>query len=214
MLMVVALLGMVTGTVVVLVSGAQESSETRLVQVEMAEIRKACQRFAADLGEPPRFLAELMQAPPATTSEADAGTRWWWRSAAERKELLDRHLAAFDPATRRGWNGPYLRAEVGITDAEATQEKRIVRVAIQAVYDAASPQSMPGQPLPLLRSDYTLFAQKADAADGGRLHSHYQLDFSDGTTLEIFVRFVRNPFAAADAAGNEVARLGLGLRHD
>jgi hypothetical protein len=124
-------------------------------------------------------------------------------------------LCVFDPATRRGWNGPYLRAEAGGAEAEGTQEKRVIRTKTGAVdYEAILSATSPDRRLPILRSDYSAFAQKLNAADLNRVGSHYQLDYSDAATREIGVRFVRNPFAAADAAGNEAARLGIGILHD
>jgi prepilin-type N-terminal cleavage/methylation domain-containing protein len=63
LVMVVAMVALVAGMAVVAASGIGEKADTQVAQAECAEIRKACLRFAADMGEPPRALAELLQSP-------------------------------------------------------------------------------------------------------------------------------------------------------
>ncbi|MCX7934265.1 MAG: prepilin-type N-terminal cleavage/methylation domain-containing protein [Planctomycetota bacterium] len=210
MLTVVAILAIVSGALVLCLANLGESAESNIIKAELAEIRRACQVFAADMGEPPRYLAELMQPPPRSAEEIASGTRWWWRSEAERQDLLQRQRAAFDPATGRGWHGPYLQPEAGYDDSEPTEESRLVDGAAGSTLETQC--SSTGRALPILISDYHSARQARDRS--GRLASHYQLDRSGGVNAEIRLRFVRDPRARAAAAGNEIVSLGLGLAHD
>lgn len=194
MVVVVAILGVVAGIVVYLVAGAQDSAETKALQAELSEIRKASQRFAADMGEPPRYLAELMQSP----EPADSLGGWWWRTDGTPAP----RLRSFDPAVARGWNGPYIKSEAV---SSGTQEATESRLKTASTYESAASSKPQGKRLSILLSDYS----KGQKKDGARLASHYQLDFTDSN--EIFVRFVQDPLSPPESA-IVVARLGLGVR--
>ncbi len=195
MLVVVALLGIVAGTVVMITSGVSQRTDDQMVQAECAEIRKAVHRFRADMGEPPRFLAELMQPP----DPADASGGWWWRTNGTPASSL----RSFDPATRRGWSGPYLQSDLA---SPATQETAEYRLVGAATYEQATSALATGKRLAVLLSRYTTYPQQQD---GARMVSHYQLDFSDPN--EAALRFIKDPLATPGQA-QVVARLGLGLQ--
>jgi type II secretory pathway pseudopilin PulG len=197
-LLVVALLALVAGTAVALLSGTREKADEQLIQTECAEIRRAILQFRADLGQSPQRLAELLQSP----NPGNALGGWWWRSAGDR---LATTLHSHDPATRRGWNGPYLKADA-LSDAnQSGAEKRLISTGIYAV-TAADPTS--GERLAVMLSRYATYPQRYQNDDASRPVSHYQLDASDSS--ELAVRFVADPLAAPDEAV-VVARLKLGV---
>lgn len=191
MLVVVAILGVMFGIAVMMTSGVSPRTDDQMIQAECAEIRKAAHRFRADMGEPPRFLAELMQSP-------DPVGGWWWTDNAPSPSLR-----TYDPITRRGWNGPYLQSDFASVATQATIESRLVGTT---TYERATSVLATGKRLTVLLSRYTTYPQQQD---GSTLVSHYQLDFSDPN--EIAVRFVKDPLAAADQI-QIVTRLGLGLQ--
>lgn len=195
-IIVVAILAVVAGLVVTLTGGANRRADEQMVAAECGELREAAQRFAIDMGEPPRLLAELIQSPdPSTTAGG-----WWWRTDSTPPS----RLYTFDPATRRGWNGPYVQGS--LAEAATTETAEIRRLTATTVQRTESNLSgSPKRGLGVIQSRYTSYPQKLD---GARVVSHYQLDASDAN--ELAIRFVRDPLAA-DAAAGEVVRLGLGV---
>ncbi len=195
MLLVVAILAAAAGIVVVAASGARQTAEREAVGVELVRIREACRRFVVDMGEPPQFLAELMQSPDGT----DGLGGWWWRGTSDMPRDT---LRSFDPATGRGWNGPYVLPEETGEDGAETSEARLVSAS---TYDKQESSDAAGRRLAMLRSDFGTYGQKES---GGRFLSHYQLDASNSG--ELAVRFIEDPSVAADETV-VVARLGLGV---
>lgn len=195
MLVTVAVLGAVSAMVVVLVCGAQRGGEVQAIRAELREIREACVRFNADMGEMPRYLAELMQSP----DNSDSLGGWWWRTDG----TPPARLMSFDPTVGRGWNGPYIHPELLSEGTEEASESRTNESG-----DAESKQSVnaAGHRLALLSSEYACHPQEKD---GDVTHSHFQLDFSD--SREIAVRFLHDPLEPATEA-NVIARLGLGVK--
>lgn len=119
LLIVVALLSVIAGVALVHYNGVQDQAEQGLGQVELGQLANAVRQFALDMGEPPQFLCELMQSPDPD----DAHHGWWWRDGGDHPALDTdgdpvcaaypaRGLWVYDPATRRGWNGPYIKAEL------------------------------------------------------------------------------------------------------
>ncbi len=215
MLVVIAIMAVVAGGVVWLSGGARGAAEEKAIQAELATIRKACLQFKADMGEPPQYLAELMQSP----DPADSPGGWWWREPSSRP---DARLCKFDPATGRGWNGPYIKAEFVSTDTDAdagddpdrATELRLETAASYVPSGHTSPPvvSSVGKRLAILVSDFQ-GGQKRYPGDARRLLSHYQLDLTRSD--ETFVRFVEydqgsDPLAPASA--RKVAGLGLGFK--
>ena len=195
MLVVVAIIAVVAGMVVWLAGGARETAEKQTVQAELATIRNACLQFKADMGEPPQYLAELMQSPDGSV---DSLGGWWWRTDG----TPDVRLRKFDPATRRGWDGPYIKSEARSSSGAEARESRLTTAD---GYEPANSDDGTGHRLCLLLSDCAL----GQASEGTRLISHYQLDLTD--TDELFVRCVQNPGDAPDKAV-VVTRLGLGMK--
>ncbi|MCX7804146.1 MAG: prepilin-type N-terminal cleavage/methylation domain-containing protein [Planctomycetota bacterium] len=195
LLAVVAIVAIVAGIAVILTGEICERTDRQAVLAELAGIRKAFLRFAADMGEPPRYLAELMQSP----DPSDPLGGWWWRTDGTPAP----RLRSYDPATRKGWNGPYVKAEAV---SEAAQEAAEARLVAPATYERAESNAGSGKRLSILLSDCGTWPQKTD---GTRLVSHYQLDYSDPE--EIFVRFIADPLAPAGEA-RAIARLGLGVK--
>jgi len=194
MLIVVGVVAIVAGAVVMLSTGAVERADEQMVRAELAEVRKAVLEFRSDVGEAPRLIAELLQSP----DPSDARGGWWWRTDDTPPEAL----YAFDPATRRGWAGPYLHADDVSADDDETAEARLVGAV---TYEESVAVPSAGRRLTILLSRYTTFPQKTG---GDRLVSHYQFDAADAG--ELAVRFVRDPLAPP---GSEqvVVRLGLGI---
>jgi prepilin-type N-terminal cleavage/methylation domain-containing protein len=195
LLVTIAILSVVAGMAVYLVSGVQNSGETQAVQAELVTIRKACLRFKADMGEPPRYLAELLQSP----SSSNGLGGWWWRTDGTPAA----RLRSFDPVVGRGWNGPYLCAELTSAAAEEASESR---TNAGGVMESISSDNSAGKHLTLLRSEYGCHPQKKD---GDKTLSHFQLDFS--VADRISVRFLHDPLQTP-CESNVVARLDLGLK--
>ena len=101
LLVVVAILAALAGIAVSAVDRGQERSSADLVTTELGRIAEAVRQFRSDVGRSPKLLAELMQSPTNT----DTLGGWWWPGAQLPVPPL------YDPAIRRGWNGPYLQAE-------------------------------------------------------------------------------------------------------
>jgi|WetSurMetagenome_2_1015567.scaffolds.fasta_scaffold28614_4 prepilin-type N-terminal cleavage/methylation domain-containing protein len=194
LLVVMAILALTSGLVIMAVGSVGRSTDTQLAQAECAEIRKAALRFAADMGQPPRYVAELLQSP----DPSDALGGWWWRTDGAPATAL----RSFDPAIGRGWNGPYLHAEFTSSGDGQAAEARLL--AASTTQTAASDNAAHRR-LAVLLSGYSTHPQKTV---DGRLLSHYQMDYSDSG--EIFVRFVHDPSASSDQTV-VVARLGLGI---
>ncbi len=160
LLIVVALLSVIAGLALVHYNGVQDQAEQGLAQVELGQLADAVRQFALDMGEPPQFLCELMQSP----DPADAHHGWWWRNGGDHPVLNDdgdpvcaaypaRGLWVYDPATRRGWNGPYITAELssrwpqrpavlgqGVTVLDFREVRCVVRPHQDAnVHDPADP---------------------------------------------------------------------------
>jgi prepilin-type N-terminal cleavage/methylation domain-containing protein len=201
LIVVIVVIAALAGLIVTNVGGVEDDQAASIIQSELATIRKAALQFHRDLGQPPQYLAELMQ----SADPADAMGGWWWRQPADQPEA---RLYAYDPATQRGWNGPYVLAEYFSTNgADGLDETRESRVnaagAVESVDSDGS--ASPARRLAILRSDTGPYPQ---AAESGRLTSHYQLVFNDASG-ELVVRFVANP---TEATPEVVAELRLGVK--
>jgi prepilin-type N-terminal cleavage/methylation domain-containing protein len=206
MIVVVIVLAALAGLLVANVGGVERDQSDVLVASELATIRKAALRFQADLGQPPRYVAELLQSP----DPADPMGGWWWRTQADRDELEARGLLAWDPATGRGWNGPYVQPEVystsgGSDDLPEVRESRINAAGATETIDSDGAAAPPRR-LSALRSDAAAFPQAT--TDAGRLVSHYQFVFDDPSG-EVVARFVDDP---TDADPAVIAELRLGVK--
>ena len=217
LLITVAVLGIVAGMVIGLTSGAQATSETKMIQSELAEIRKACQQFKRDMGDAPHYLAELFRSP----APAALGGGWNWRTATP----VDARLYTYDPATSRGWNGPYLqlkRVDSLWPDAQSQaqhlgtrfREKRIVTVSGTRACELVNFAPVSDPPAILLSHYITQSQSKVAESEGAGTeytnYSHYELDFSDAAG-DVAVIFVNNP----ESVPNDnvvVARLSLGMK--
>jgi prepilin-type N-terminal cleavage/methylation domain-containing protein len=194
MMVVVALMALTAGLVLMATGGIGRQTDAQLAQAECSEIRRAALRFAADMGQPPRYVAELLQSP----DPSDALGGWWWRTDGTPLPAL----RSFDPATGRGWNGPYLHSEfTSAGDGQASETRRMTASAVQT----AASDNAAGRRLAVLLSGYATHPQKIV---GGRTLSHFQMDAGD--PAELFVRFVHDPSASPDQTV-VVARLGLGM---
>lgn len=195
LLVVVAILAVTAGVVVVLTATAGRQTDEQMVQAECAEIRKAAIKFKDDMGELPRFLAELIQPP----DPADAAGGWWWRTDG----TPSTNLRTYDPAVRRGWNGPYLRFDFISRDTQETSEGRQVGTS---TYEQIGSNLTAGRRLCIPLSRYVSYPQSMNAS---RPVSHYQMDYSDPNAPA--VRFVRDP-QVAPAQMQVVAKVSLGPR--
>jgi prepilin-type N-terminal cleavage/methylation domain-containing protein len=194
LVIVVAIMALVAGIVIMAVGGVGRNADAQLAQAECAEIRRAALRFAADMGQPPRCVAELLQSP----DPSDALGGWWWRTDGTPAP----GLRSFDPATGRGWSGPYLHSEfVSSGEGQASEARLMTASAAQT----AASDNAAGRRLAVLLSAYPTHPQKTVE---GRTLSHYQMDAGD--PAELFVRFVHDPSVPVGETV-VVARLGLGM---
>lgn len=199
MLLVVAIMSVVAGAVMMVFSGGTiEQADRQLIMTDCAAIRDAAMRFQHDMGEPPKFIAELLQSPDPD----EAGGGWWWREVQPPARFF-----SYDPAIRRGWSGPYLAADNTVTSSAETGEdgwKTMTRES--GVADSAA-----GGRLTILASRHSSYPQRFVEDPHRRTRtfvSHYQFDVSDGG--EPVVRFVADPLVSP---GSEhiICRLALGI---
>jgi type II secretory pathway pseudopilin PulG len=207
LLIAISVIAVVAGMVLPLLGGVQADSEKKLLQSELTSIRGACLRFKVDMGEAPKYLAELMQPPGDLSSKTFL---WRWRPATWEDENHQR-LWRYDPATRRGWNGPYLKAEFTSGENQPfegelrnlkAKEWRIERERNAPggyVYDAPcdigfDDSASKDMPLSIILSNYETLRQVGDEPNGVvRRFSHYLLITDrnpDSDQTELFVAFV------------------------
>ncbi len=154
----------------------------------MAEIRKAIWQFRNDMGVPPHYLAELMQSPDLN----DANGGWWWIEAGDPSPAM----YEFDPATGRGWNGPYLQMEFR---SAADSTLREFRIRPDGIEESITSDWSAGNNIAALIGP----GQETGAA---LIESLYELDFSND--VEIKLRF-RGDRAYPPQPEKE---LGLGIK--
>ncbi len=234
LMLVVAILVVIGGLAVVKLGGLGQNAEKLLVRSELTVIRDAVLRFKQDMGQPPQFVAELFQPPDQT----DRMGGWWWRSDGNYPvldsllpPLPDSSLYLYDPATRRGWNGPYLQSELLESEllGGINNELKVTRVnplgAPEWRGEIDSETGMtPPKRIAMLRSDYGSFPQVSKTKGDGtvtRTISHYQFDFSDPSG-EVIVRFLDSPHPyqfldepnplIADLDDEIVAEIRLGIK--
>jgi hypothetical protein len=222
MVMVTALLALVAGMAVAAYGGVGAATDKDIIGAECARIRDACLRFHADVGRPPRLVAELLQDPRDPAHPEDPGrTSWWWRT-----QWNDGIVTLWDAASRRGWRGPYIVPECGYADdplttdrdESRTEERRLLYEAASSTYILRTLASdPPGRLLAMILDGCDSRPQQLGT--GGRLRSHYQLEeIRSGGGSMLYVRFVADPGATVAAGydpltdGNVVARVPTGLQ--
>lgn len=84
MVIVVAVVAVVAGTVILSAEGARDDSSQKLARSEMLALKKALLQFRADVGYLPDAVAPLLESPGEPAWDADR---------------------------RRGWRGPYITRE-------------------------------------------------------------------------------------------------------
>ncbi len=188
LLIVIAILAAMAAVAVSLLGGTSDKANEAVVLNDLAEIRKAIWQFRNDMGAPPHYLAELMQSPDP--NGANGG--WWWREAGDPSPAM----YEFDPATGRGWNGPYLQVEFRSAAGSTLREFRIRPDSIE---ESITSDWSAGNNIAALIAP----GQETNAA---LIESMYELDFSD--PAEARLRY-RGSTADPPQAENE---LGLGIK--
>lgn len=125
LLVVVAILTAIATTAFGYYHEAAEETKEELARVQLAELANAIQRFRQDTGYYPREGPFALDTAGGAIAAATVPSAAWFQSPAnlwqlvEQPVMLATHAQAFlanwDPATRRGWHGPYLRRGVGGT---------------------------------------------------------------------------------------------------
>ena len=116
LLVVMAIMAIVAGSVIATLGGTGEHATEQVAQAEMAELKKAILQFRRDTGwlpkQGPFSLQGLsLQGAAILPSGKDAA---WFDSPANFYQLFENPLdpahplAAWNPDTGRGWHGPYL----------------------------------------------------------------------------------------------------------
>jgi prepilin-type N-terminal cleavage/methylation domain-containing protein len=160
LVLVVAVMATLAGTVVVLAEDTHATVDQGLVQREALALREAVLRFHADTGwlpgEGPFDLADGAPGRHAQASVAPARVQGegvpagqeaaWFDSAANVWQLLEsplpagHPLAAWDPDRRRGWHGPYLAMSAeGRVRASALDARALPPAADHSVLLALAP---------------------------------------------------------------------------
>ncbi len=213
LMIVMAVIAVISGMIVVQLQGIGRASDEKLVVAELATIREAALRFKHDMGQPPQFIAELLQSPDPSNIDGMGG--WWWRSNgnhpvpnAQLPALPNASLYEYDPAIDRGWNGPYLQREL-LSDIEnklrEVRENPASASNSQGTIESDNTASPPKK-MAILKSDYNSFPQVVTTSDE-RIVSHYQFVFDDSSG-EIVVRFLNDP---AVTNPRVVAKINLGI---
>lgn len=197
LMIVMAVIAVISGMIVVQLQGIGRASDERLMVAELATIREAALRFKHDMGQPPQFIAELLQSPDPANADGMGG--WWWRSNgnhpvpnAQLPALPNASLYVYDPAIDRGWNGPYLQRELlsgSENELSETRENPESALNSQGTIESDNSASLPKK-MAILKSDYNSFPQVVTPSD--RIVSHYQFVFDDSSG-EIAVRFLNDP---------------------
>lgn len=114
MVVVIALLGIISGTVLLGYEGVQEQGREEMTRFEMAEIRKALLQFRRDSGShdfPGQGIYDCT---------GDATQIAWCQSPANFWMLFDDPIGVdWNDDTKRGWHGPYLRNQFTVVNYEA-----------------------------------------------------------------------------------------------
>lgn len=192
LLVVVAVLATLGGAVLFSLDATERGAREDVRTVELTRIRDAVLKFRADTGQTPRLLAELLQSPDA----ADPLGGWWWRGPAD----PPLPAATWDPATRRGWSGPYLVVEHRTPDVAGSpgeaREERIGTAGALAVFDS---DAAAGRRLAILLAP-------GQSRDAPRIACDWRLDLSDPAEARVtFLGAASRPSLAAET-------LGLGVR--
>ncbi len=139
LLIVISLLGLISGMAILSLNDVSEQSRADATQFEMAEIRKALLQFRRDSGsrdfpgqgvydcddDPtpnvatttlnPAIIAQLPSHVTALATEAEKVA--WCKHPANFWMLFQNPLAnGWNADTKRGWNGPYLQRKSGYLD--------------------------------------------------------------------------------------------------
>lgn len=127
MLIVISILAVLAGSVIVNLGSAGQRAAGDLGGHQLSQVREALLRFKRDMGYLPhegRLIAAngSLIGTPAGVSDETAWRTWFNHPAnmlclvkqplatggGETDWLVDASLVSYDPATRRGWKGPYL----------------------------------------------------------------------------------------------------------
>ena len=138
LLVVVAILAIVAGGVIAMMDGAESGATSTVNQTEMLELKQAVLSFQQNTGWLPKqgpFALTTDPVPgfidpanalhwPAAAPASSAARQAWFHSPANFYQLYENPLQnmahplnAWNPATKRGWKGPYLsRDGEGLVD--------------------------------------------------------------------------------------------------
>lgn len=137
LLIVVAILAIIGGSIIVTLDNTQESATVSVAQDEIVKIRQALERFKRDTGYYPKQGPFALAPDGGYTSSGQGGVLRtslpfdgtvaeeddWFDSPANFWQLYEQpvlddgvetdlhplsHLQDYNPVTKRGWNGPYL----------------------------------------------------------------------------------------------------------
>lgn len=116
LLVVVAILAVLAGTAIMALNDTQAQVEADVAQTEMLELKQAILRFQRDTGWLPKQGPFNLDSRPGGFAPLPAGaSEAWFDSPANFWQLYENPLGGtghpletWNPATRRGWNGPYL----------------------------------------------------------------------------------------------------------
>ena len=130
-------------------------------------------------------------------------------SNSEMPLLPDVSLFSHDPATRRGWNGPYLQSEIFSGNGNELEETRVNPDSALDNYGTikSDAELSPPKKIAILKSDYSSFPQAA-ITEPEKTISHYQLIFNDSSG-EIVVWFLDDPTITSPRT---IAELRLGIK--
>lgn len=173
MTIVVAILAIIAGAALMAYDSTGDAASKDLVRHDMGVLAQAIRQFKADMGEPPQFIAELLQSPATNLSHStfDGLGGWWWRTqaGAYMAPYPAANLWSFDPTVRRGWRGPYLRIEGRSAAGAEWAEGRRIYVAPAGpiatdvrTSNSAAGQFMTGIHCPLLGFSYILDSTTQD----------------------------------------------------
>jgi prepilin-type N-terminal cleavage/methylation domain-containing protein len=130
MVVVVAILAVVAGTAIVALGGTEDDARTLLARSEMATLRDALVRWKQDIGSFPDTSGSLTPlvalalgrdpagnvTPLPDPSLASTANGWVLAnpgtSVPPALTFPSASLSTWNPATRRGWRGPYLSIEL------------------------------------------------------------------------------------------------------
>lgn len=144
LLVVIALLAIVAAAAFASYAGYEKQAQADATRFEMAELRRMLLQFRRDVGHFPQQLSHLNNCP----ADEDPGCTAW--NPDTRRGWNGPYVAAGSDAFKDGWGGEYVIASPGCDSAAGACWCKSDGIACQAEADAEHTLALPGNAARLL----------------------------------------------------------------